>query len=235
MNSHDEETRDLAVRERVFLNLLEAVNRVHDLGVPHLSINPETIWVENNSEVLLFPFRVPYEEETEAYPMWYLAPEYLFNSPEYYFNHEWDMWSLGWIFYDLFTESPPLFASKDPHSKLIKLFEVLGFPDLEHVPYINEDTHMYLYTHTFVKECKQSKMPEIFSLIDHITPPLAAILMNMLHFNPHDRPWVTPDVFLDNWQNINNLWINGSYENYDNDTNERSQSFRDKSPIKVCD
>lgn len=88
MKSHDEETRDLAVRERVFLNLLEAVNRVHDLGVPHLSINPETIWVENNSEVLLFPFRVPYEEETEAYPMWYLAPEYLFNSPEYYFNHE---------------------------------------------------------------------------------------------------------------------------------------------------
>jgi hypothetical protein len=195
LSSEEEITKDPTVRQQIFFRLLETVNNIHDLGVPHLSINPESIWIENNKNVYLFPFKVNYEEETDSYALWYTAPEYLFNSPEYYFNYEWDVWSLGCIFYDLFSFRPPLFASRDPHSKLIKLFEVLGFPSLEHVPYINEDTHEYLYEHTFKKECSLENLPQIYRCVEHMQPSLATILLNMLHFNPNERPMVTPDLF----------------------------------------
>lgn len=190
LTSDDEEIEDEELRKKIFNNLCQVTNQIHELGVPHLSINPEKVWIKNNSKVYLLPFDVHYEENTDTYAMWYSAPEYLFNSPEYYFNYECDVWSLGCIFYDLFINSPPLFASVDPHAKLIRLFELLGFPDLEHVPYMNADTHEHLHQNVFLKEWKIRNMPQIFDLIQNLHPPIATAFLNMLHFNPHDRPTI---------------------------------------------
>ena len=52
------------------------------------SINPEKIWLKNNTRVYLLPYDVHYEENNDKYAIWYTAPEHLFNSPEFYFNYE---------------------------------------------------------------------------------------------------------------------------------------------------
>ena len=33
-------------------------------------------------------------------------------------------------------------------------------------------------------------MPQIFDLIQNLHPPIATAFLNMLHFNPHDRPTI---------------------------------------------
>jgi serine/threonine protein kinase len=192
--SDEEITKDYELRNEIYYNLLNMVNQLHEMGVPHLSINPEKIWLKNNTRVYLLPYDVHYEENNDKYAIWYTAPEYLFNSPEFYFNYEWDVWSLGCIFYDLFVGTPPLFASIDPHSKLIKLFELLGFPQLEYVPYINEDAYENLHENVFQKEWKIGHMPHIYTMLEDVDPQIANTLLNMLHYNPHERPCIPNEL-----------------------------------------
>ena len=195
--SDEGQEKDSIASRTIFWNLLKVTKEIHDLGVPHLSINPEKVWVKNNAKVYLLPFNVHYEDWEDSYSIWYLAPEYLFNSPEFYFNYEWDVWSIGWIFYDLFVGSPPLFYCVDHHAKLTKMFEILGFPDVSSVPYMNEDTHSQLYNWIYMKQWRIGNQPFIYELIQFIHPPIATILLNMLHYNPFDRPC------------INELWDTG--------------------------
>jgi hypothetical protein len=86
--SDEEITKDYELRNEIYYNLLNMVNQLHEMGVPHLSINPEKIWLKNNTRVYLLPYDVHYEENNDKYAIWYTAPEYLFNSPEFYFNYE---------------------------------------------------------------------------------------------------------------------------------------------------
>lgn len=55
---------------------------------------------------------------------------------------------------------------------------------------MNEETHAQLYSEVFLQECNIGSQPYIYELLEHIHPPIATILLNMLHFNPHDRPCI---------------------------------------------
>lgn len=190
LSSEEGMEKDSITNRTIFCNLLKVTKEIHDLGVPHLSINPEKVWIKNDTIVYLLPFNVHYEDWDDAYSMWYLAPEYLFNSPEYYFNYEWDVWSIGCIFYDLFVGNSPLFYWVDHHAKLAIMFELLGFPDINSVPYMNEETHIQLYNSVYMRQWRIGNQPHIYELIQYIHPPIATILLNMLHFNPYDRPCI---------------------------------------------
>lgn len=87
-----------------------------------------------------------------------------------------------------------MFASVDPHSKLVKLFELLGFPQLEYVPYINEETYEKLHENVFMKECKIGDIPHVYSMLENVDPQIANTLLNMLHYNPHERPCISNEL-----------------------------------------
>ena len=88
LSSEEPEYTDINTRSQIFFNLLYAVNQIHVLGIPHLMINPERIWIKDNLKVYLLPFDVSAEVHNDPYSVYYTAPKYFLDSVEYHLNYE---------------------------------------------------------------------------------------------------------------------------------------------------
>jgi len=83
----------------------------------------------NSIEVFLSPFIIDFENPDDVTSdIWYSSPEFLFNSPDFYNKIECDLWSLGCILFDVYSNTP-IFQSSDHWWKLMRTFEIIGFPD----------------------------------------------------------------------------------------------------------
>lgn len=89
-------------------------------------------------KVYLSPFIVDFENPDDSTSdIWYAAPEFLFNSPDFHNKTESDLWSIGCILFELYSHSP-LFQVTDHHRKLVRTFEIIGFPQYSDIPYANQ-------------------------------------------------------------------------------------------------
>jgi serine/threonine protein kinase len=141
--------KDVSLRNKlkVFKQVLKLIRKLHKIGAPHLSLNPERIWLWGNFkhlttiEVFLCPFIVDFENPDDVTSdLWYAPPEFLFNSPDFYNRFECDLWAMGCILFDIFSPTPLLQVSEH-HWKLLRLFEVFGFPSIDQIPFVNENTY----------------------------------------------------------------------------------------------
>lgn len=109
--------KDISVwnKLKVYKQVLKLVRKLHKIGEPHLSLNPERIWLWGDFkhlttvEVFLSPFTIDFENPDDVTSdLWYAPPEYLFNSPDFYNWFECDLWSLGCIMFEVFSPLPLL-------------------------------------------------------------------------------------------------------------------------------
>lgn len=119
-----------------------------------MELCPQNIWVEDEFQVYLRPFKLTIEKDKSEKPQkgdTRSHPKYWYSSPEYtlqMFNHiggpslhdsdgsldssmdnaidnfSNDMWSLGCIFAEMFISMTPLFQAIDPFDRLVGFFEV---------------------------------------------------------------------------------------------------------------
>ena len=64
---------------RIFQNLSNSVYSLHELGVPHLELCPDSILIENKSVVYLTPFKIVPDVYSEDF--YYSSPEVLSGIP----------------------------------------------------------------------------------------------------------------------------------------------------------
>jgi len=97
----------------IFRLVLKQILKLHKVKIAHLCLNPEKIWIKGNFKhsktVYLSPFIVDFENPDDSTSdIWYTAPEFLFNSPDFHNRIESDIWSIGCILYELYS-SPSIF------------------------------------------------------------------------------------------------------------------------------
>ena len=116
---------------RIFQNLTNIVVSLHDLGVPHLGLCPDSILIENKSLVHLKPFKI--SPDIYAEDFYYAAPEVLSGVSYFITQTGGDIWSLGCIYAELFISLTPLFQAPTPQEKILRMFEVLGIPGFQEI------------------------------------------------------------------------------------------------------
>ena len=201
---------------RIFQNLSNSISALHDLGVPHLELSPDSIIIENKTIVYLKAFRIMPDVYAEDF--YYTSPEVLSGIPYFLCQFGGDVWSLGCIYAELFISLTPLFQAPSPQEKLLRMFEVLGVPQFQ-------DVEDYITWENY-KEIKslaiQTNEPIKNIIFNSLTGKEREIFMNMLCFAVDKRidskavasfPWKDEESYL---ESVTNDIIPGPYEYEDN-------------------
>ncbi|OMJ73422.1 hypothetical protein SteCoe_27904 [Stentor coeruleus] len=163
-------------KARIFQNLSSLIASLHELGVPHLELSPDSVYVENESTVYLKPYRIVpdiYIEES-----YYCSPEVLSGIPYYLQQFTSDCWSLGCIYAELFISLAPLFQAPSAQEKILKMFEVLGTPNFQEVEeYLTWENYLELKT-----LAKQSKEPIKHMIFSSVSGKEKDLVLGMLSF-----------------------------------------------------
>lgn len=113
--------------KKMFMPFCTAVSNLHKLGVIHRGISPETVFVDENENLLLFGFAIPSTrtegEMTAEFFSGYCAPEqYQYNG----WQGEWtDVYAVSALLYKALTGTmPPDAMSRNNHDNLIPAIEL---------------------------------------------------------------------------------------------------------------
>lgn len=112
--------------DAVFEQICNAVERMHERGILHLNLSPESIYIPNDNNIKIFDFGEAKEEAErqqdgclELFDARYAAPEILKGEP---YNTAADLYSLGAIYYQMVTgKYPPRFNMKKKGNKKLKV------------------------------------------------------------------------------------------------------------------
>ena len=168
-----------AQRQRLFQNIVNTVNCLHILGVPHLNLTPTNILIENGSLIFLKAFFIQPCATVEN--SWYLSPEETFECRSLTIAA--DVWALGCIFCEVFVSLTPLFQSAEVSEKITKIFQCLGVPPFAEVAdYMSR--HLY---ETFTSGVYIDK-PYHEQLFGNLPVNEYSMLTGMLSFDPAIRP-----------------------------------------------
>ncbi|KAL5717712.1 cyclin-dependent kinase [Ranunculus cassubicifolius] len=117
----------------LMLQLLEAVEYLHDNWVLHRDLKTSNILFSNSGELKICDFGLSRQYGSPLKPytplvvsLWYRAPELLLGAGKY--STAIDMWSLGCIMAELLTKEP-LFKGESEINQVNKIFEILGTPN----------------------------------------------------------------------------------------------------------
>ena len=139
----DSRTLELANIKQIFLQLVEAIDHLHEHHIFHRDLKPQNILTNNEGTQLKVAdfglarhFNVPFRQYSkEIVTLWYRAPEVIMGSKNYGIGV--DIWSVGCIFYELFFRKP-LFMGDCQVQTLFLIFKKLGTPDDDMWPGIRE-------------------------------------------------------------------------------------------------
>ncbi|KAJ8102672.1 kinase-like domain-containing protein [Lipomyces tetrasporus] len=113
--------------------LLSATAHMHENWIIHRDLKTSNLLMNNKGMIKVADFGLARYFSEPAAPMtplvvtlWYRAPEILLGAKQY--STEVDMWSIGCIFGELLINKP-LIEGKSEINQIMKIFELLGYPD----------------------------------------------------------------------------------------------------------
>ncbi len=124
---HDMTCIDFKLCKQYMVQMLLAVEFMHNSGIIHRDLKPSNILIvndpENGSQIKICDFGLskPYTYQGSQTPntltSWYRSPEVAVGFPNYDFKV--DIWSMGCIFYELLTKSVLVYTKKDDNDLII--------------------------------------------------------------------------------------------------------------------
>ncbi|KAK9237922.1 kinase-like domain-containing protein [Lipomyces kononenkoae] len=113
--------------------LLSATAHMHDNWIIHRDLKTSNLLMNTEGMIKVADFGLARYFSDPVAPMtplvvtlWYRAPELLLGAKHY--STEVDIWSIGCIFGELLTNKP-LIEGKSEINQIMKIFELLGYPD----------------------------------------------------------------------------------------------------------
>ena len=111
----EDEKLPLTVVRSIALQLIRALQHLHENNIIHRDIKPQNILICTNGTVKICDFGFAKALESSAMicsfkgtPL-YMAPEVIYQKP---YNESADIWSLGVLLYELYTGKPPYNATE---------------------------------------------------------------------------------------------------------------------------
>ena len=143
----------------IVISIVKKMIYFNSINFAHLNIHPNNIYIniKKNNAIYFGPPKLVKKYTNDCTYLWYSSPENYYqendiweNNSEGYYN---DIWSLGCIICEMFFINFPLFQAYSPNEKIMKIFEILGFPEYEDVDYMNK----YQYDSLLKKSLNVSK------------------------------------------------------------------------------
>lgn len=164
---------------QLFKGIVASVDALHGLGVAHLELSPQTIFVEDRTSVSFRAFPINVSQRSDLY--WYSPPEELFGNEFLTVQTSSDLWALGCLFAEMFASLTPLFQAVDHSDKVYRMFEMLGVPEFNEV-----EEYMALETYEGLSNVQGP--PLIDKLFTGLSRHEQQLLGDMLRFDPNMRP-----------------------------------------------
>ena len=143
----------------ILISIVQKMIYFNLVNFAHLNIHPNNIYIniKNNNSIYFGPPKLVKNHANECSYLWYSSPEQSYSENEIWENslsgNYNDIWSLGCIICEMFFINFPIFQAYSPNEKIMKIFEILGFPEYEDVDYINK----YQYDSIVKKSINYSK------------------------------------------------------------------------------
>ena len=138
----------------ILISIVQKMVYFNSINFAHLNIHPNNIYIntKNNNAIYFGPPKLVKKYTNDCTYLWYSSPEQNYIENEIWENNYYgncnDIWSLGCIICEMFFINFPIFQAYSPNEKIVKIFEILGFPEYEDVDYMNK----YQYD-SLVKKC----------------------------------------------------------------------------------
>eukprot|EP00330_Aristerostoma_sp_ATCC50986_P000806 CAMPEP_0114591976 /NCGR_PEP_ID=MMETSP0125-20121206/13921_1 /TAXON_ID=485358 ORGANISM="Aristerostoma sp., Strain ATCC 50986" /NCGR_SAMPLE_ID=MMETSP0125 /ASSEMBLY_ACC=CAM_ASM_000245 /LENGTH=304 /DNA_ID=CAMNT_0001790395 /DNA_START=48 /DNA_END=962 /DNA_ORIENTATION=- len=133
---------DLKIVKSLLYQMVRGIAHCHKMKVLHRDLKPQNLLVSKEGVLklgdfgLARAFGIPVKNYTnEVVTLWYRAPDILLGSKNY--STSIDIWSIGCIFVEMLNLKP-LFPGSSEQDQVKKIFKVMGTPDPEKWPGLNE-------------------------------------------------------------------------------------------------
>ena len=146
---------------QILISIIKTIKYFQKYNFSHCNIHPNNIYINTKKNNLIYfgPPKIVSNYINDSTYLWYSSPEENFIEKDLGFNN--DIWSIGCIICELFFINFPLFQSYSPNEKIIKIFDILGFPSYDDVFYINK----YQYDSLHKRCSNHSKDNNLFNLL----------------------------------------------------------------------
>jgi serine/threonine protein kinase len=166
---HNENLKNKLFGQKIIYDILNAIMQCHDLGIYHRDIKLENFFIKQDGTIILGDFAfATLDKTTQLYcgTISYLAPEilrqiYIQKLKSITLTHEAEYWSLGILFYTLFTKSAPFRGS---NSQIVRQLSAGKFKP---IPLTNLNEHQkYIIKSLLIKDIDHRIHPKC--IMEHL-------------------------------------------------------------------
>ena len=152
---------------QILILILQKILYFQKYNFSHLNLHPNNIYIniKNNSIIYFGPPKLSQNFSNDCTYLWYSSPEELYINDKIYEKNFYginnDIWSLGCIMCELFFVNFPLFQVYTTNEKILKIIDILGFPQYNDVNYMNK----YQYDSIYKRSINHNKVNNLFELL----------------------------------------------------------------------